>query len=241
METKTTTRKEALLARKIELQNRLAALKGQEPRELETWEFRREAKEATVLGLNQDIERLTKAIDQQIIENDRNAQTEAYYATAEGQAKKQELESRKEQLSLEYSSLNTVVMNMLKTWIKDFLGDHWTVRRLYKNSVDFQIYDAEKKDYVFGSEIEVYADKHYYWGDNKERFETNIGAMGSFSLLDQEPSTRARFYMDLGKFLNDKERLSNLKNMMFLYVDRLEEISKAEKENSEAIKNPLGL
>ena len=241
METKINTRKEALLAQKIELQNQLAALKGQEPRVLETWEFRREAKDAREHGLKDDIERLTKAIDQQIIENDRKAQTEAYYATEEGQARKAELETRKDQLHLEFQTINTVVLDMLKSWIKDFLGDHWTVRRLNKGRVDFQIWDQEKDEFVFGSEIEIWADKHYYWNDDKERFETNIGAMGSFSLMDQDPSTRARFYMDLGKFLSDRERLNNLKNMMFLYEDRLEEIREATDKTSKELSNPLGL
>ena len=241
MEITINTRKEALLAQKIELQNRLADLRGQEHRELEAWEFRREAKDARELSLKDDIERLTKAIDQQIIENDRKAQTEAYYATEEGQARKAELLARMEQLSLEFSSLNTVVLDMLKTWIKNFLGDHWTVRRLNRGRVDFQVWDQEKEDFVFGSEIEIWAEKHSYWYDDRERFETNVGAMGSFSLLDQEPSTRARFYLDLGKFLADKERMSNLKNMMFLYEDRLEEIREATDKTSKELSNPLGL
>lgn len=241
METKITTRKEALLARKIELQNRLAALKGEEPRQLETWEFRREAKDAREYGLKDDIERLTKAIDKQIIENDRRAQTEAYYATEEGQARKAALEEKKEQLDMERISLNSVFYDMMKSWIRQFLGDHWTVRRCNKGNVSFQIFDAEKADYVFGSEIEVYADKNYYWNDNKERFETNVGTMGSFDLLDQEPGTRARFYMDLGKFLSDRERLSNLKSMMFLYEDRLVEIHNQMKANEAELENPLAL
>lgn len=241
METKFNTRKEALLAQKIELQNQLADLRGQEHRELEAWQFRREAKDARELSLKDDIERLGKAIESQKAENDRKAQTEAYYATEEGQAHKAELEARKEQLSLEYDTLNSVVLDMLKTWIKNFLGEHWTVRRLYKGQVEFQVWDQEKNDYVFGSSIEVWAEKHYYWNENKERFETNVGTMGSFSLLDQEPSTRARFYLDLGKFLADKERLSNLKNMMFLYEDRLNEIAKGINETEAEYVNPLGL
>ena len=241
METKIFTRKEALLAQKIELQNQLADLRGQEHRELETWEFRREAKDAREYGLKDDIERLKKAIDQQKVENERKAQTEAYYATEEGQARKAELLARKEQLEAEFRSLDTVLLSMLKTWIKDFLGDHWTVRRLNKGSVDFQIWDQEKQDYVFGSNIEVYADKHYYWSDDKERFETNIGAMGSFKLLDTDASTRARFYMDLGKFLSDKERLNNLKAMMFLYEDKIEELRQALEETAGQLRNPLGL
>lgn len=241
MEITINTRKEALLAQKIELQNQLADLRGQEHIELEAWQFRREAKDAREYGLKDDIERLGKAIEAQKAENDRKAKTEAYYATAEGQARKAELEARKEQLDLEFSSLNTVVLDMLKTWIKDFLGDHWTVRRLNKGRVDFQVWDQEKKEYVFGSEIEIWAEKHSYWNDDRERFETNVGAMGSFSLLDQEPSTRARFYLDLGKFLADKERLSNLKNMMFLYEDRLNEIAKGINETEAEYVNPLGL
>ena len=246
METKFNTQKEKLLAEKYRLQNELLILRGQEPKDLDAifadrYYFRREAEDARVYGLNDDIQRLHKAIQQQKVENERNAKTAAYYETEEGKARKAQLQERKEAIGQQFESTKAVALEMMKTWIKDFLGAHWTVRYMSKNSITFQVWDADKADYVFGSSIEVSAERNSWLHDGRDRFETNIGAMGSFELLDCDTNTRARYYMDLGKFLTDKERLTGLKNMMFLFEDRLDALCDEARTISQEIENPLGL
>ena len=147
---------------------------------------------------------------------------------------------QKDLICRQYDATKACSEDMMKTWIKDFLGANWTVRRMSKGRICFAIWDADKAQFVFGSEIEVDAARNR-WGDDKEEFETNIGAMGTFDLMDTAPATRARFYMDLGKFLADKERLTNLKNFMYLYEDQLTAIAdKAQALNDELL-NPLAL
>lgn len=239
MELNITTRKEKLLAQIYELENQLRALRGEEPKE-PTNSFYREADSAYEYQLKDRLARLPQIIEEQKAENDRKEKTEAYYATEEGAAHRARLMEQKDLICRQYDATKACSEEMMKTWIKDFLGAHWTVRRISKGRICFAIWDAEKAQFVFGSEIEVDAARNR-WGDDKEEFETNVGAMGSFNLMDTAPATRARFYMDLGKFLADKERLTNLKNFMYLYEDQLTAIAdKAQALNDELI-NPLGL
>ena len=72
-------------------------------------------------------------------------------------------------------------------------------------------------------------------------FETNIGSTGSFSLTEQEVGDRARFYIDLGKFLADTTKLAQLKNKMFLFAETLEDIRDCVRRLNAELENPLGL
>ena len=239
MELNITTRKEKLLAQIYELENQLRALRGEEPKE-PTNSFYREADNAYEHDLKNRLARLPKIIEEQKAENDRKAKTEAYYATEEGAARKARLLEQKDLICRQYDATKACSEDMMKTWIKDFLGAHWTVRRMSKGRISFGIWDADKAQFVFGSEIEVDVERNR-WHDGDEEFSTNVGAMGSFDIMDTDPVSRARFYMDLGKFLSDKERLTNLKNFMYLYEDQLTAIAdKAQALNAELI-NPLGL
>ena len=239
MELNITTRKEKLLAQIYELENQLRALRGEEPKE-PTSHFYREADQAYEHDLKNRLARLPQIIEEQKAENDRKAKTEAYYATEEGAARKARLQEHKDLLCRQYEATKACSEDMMKSWIKDFLGDHWTVQRMNKGRICFSIWDADKAKFVFGSDIEVDVERNR-WHKGDEEFSTNIGAMGSFDLMDTEPATRARFYMDLGKFLSDKERLTNLKNFMYLYEDQLTAITDKAKELNDELINPLGL
>ena len=90
-------------------------------------------------------------------------------------------------------------------------------------------------------EIEVRAEQNYYLNDNKELFETNVGSTGSFNIEEQEIGDRARFYIDLGKFLSDPAKLARLKNRMFLFAETLEDIRDCVRRINAELEHPLGL
>ena len=197
-------RKETLLTQKYELQNQLRTLRGEEPRDIALltsgWKFQQAVRDAREYSLKQEIAQLETAIANQKAENEKNIQIGAYN---------------------EYSN-NT--LEEMKSWIKDFLGEHWTVKFMNDTCIEFAVWNAETGKFAFGQEIEVKAEQHYYFNDNKELFETNVGSTGSFNIEEQEIGDRARFYIDLGKFLSDPAKLARLKNRMFLFPETLEDI-----------------
>lgn len=222
------TQKETLLIKYYELNNELKALRGEETDNIEEltsgWRYQDTLKNSRVYELKDRIERLNKAIETQKAKNEKQARVDAFYQTEKGKARKEYLEELLKKEEESFTNLNNRNTDTLKTWIKDFLGDHWTVRRAGKGSVDFQIWDADKADYVFGSEIEIRYEKCSWMRDGAERFETNIGAMGSFNVLEDDVTGRARFYMDLGKFLANKGKLEELKHFMRNYEEALETV-----------------
>lgn len=245
METKNFTKKEALLVNLYELVNELDILEGKESRYniegmVGTWKFQKEADNSRVADLQEKVENYKGLIEKQKAENEKKAQTEAYWETEEGKARKAELEAKKEALSLSYTTLHNTGLDMMKAWIKQFLGEHWTVRYMNEHTIDFQMWDAEKAEFIFGSEIEVSAEKDC-WFKKGERFETNIGAMGSFDINNLEVGARARFYIDLGKFLGDQDKMNTLKNLMFFYAERVESLRQEMEKVCNEIGNPLGL
>lgn len=237
------TRKETLLTRKYELQNELRILRGEQPYDLTErttgWRFRQEANEERELSLKQDIERLEKAIEKQKADNDRKAKTEAYFATEEGAALKEQLQAEKKAAADEFQAHENESLAELKSWIKTILGEHWTVKFLSDEAVDFAIWDADKAEFVFGQTIEVRAEKNCWLKGGADRFETNVGSTGSFDLLAQNPGDRARFYIDFGKFLTTD--LGSLKEFMFAFKERREQIRDRFRSINARLENPLGL
>lgn len=239
------TRKENLLVRKYELQNELAALKGEETVDINEltsgWRFHDTVKNSYEYRLKDDVERLQRLIEKQKVINEKNSKTEAFYNTEEGKELKKSLEKAIAELSAEQEKYESDALDNFKNWIKSLLGEYWTVKRLYDNCITFSVWDAEKKDYVFAQDIEVDCERRYWLSDNKERFETNVGTTGSFNLEEQNVGDRALFYRDLGKFLSNIEKLQELKKMMFLFADKRSMIRKAFKETEDRLENPLGI
>lgn len=238
------TRKETLLLEHYRLVNELNTLRGDTENITDLyslvnhWKFRDEAKSSTIYHLQTSNESLQKSIIRVKKEIEQKAATDAYFATEEGQLRKAALQKGKEdllQVMTEYINQSEVSFN---SWIKDFLGGYWKLYYLSDSRIEFAVVNPrdETKE-VFGQSIEIYFEKHY-WGE-KERFDTNIGTTGGFDLLASDQGDRARFYIDLGKFLSDKPRLEELRTMLFDYNDSLNEMrEKLDKIESE-LENPL--
>ena len=239
------TRKETLLTRKYELQNELRILRGEQPYDLAErttgWRFHEAVKESREYVLKQDIENLEKSIEKQKAANERAAATAAYFATPEGAAEKAQLETEKKDAAAAFNAHENERLSQLNAWIKNFLGEYWSVKFLSDDAVDFSIWDADKADFVFGQTIEIRCEKHYYFNHNSERFECNVGTTGCFNLEEQIPGDRARFYIDFGRFLTDGSKLTELKNFMFTFHDEREAIRDRVRNANARLDNPLGL
>lgn len=50
-----------------------------------------------------------------------------------------------------------------------------------------------------------------------------VGRTGSFEALSTNQGDRARFYIDLGKFLADQQGLQDLRDRLFEHADKMNE------------------
>lgn len=247
MDIKNFTRKEKLLYKVYELENELDAVNGKAPRhdleftgQFAIYDFRCNARDERVDTLEGRIRGLEGTIARTKTEKAKQAQTDEYYQTEEGMARRAALLARKDAEVADWQRYKNESLDVMKDWIKDFLGSHWTVKHMYDEKIEFAIWDADKADFVFGSSIEVWARRKDFWTKG-ERFETNVGTMGTFDLGDNRVDARARFYIDLGRFLGDQAKLNQLKYMIFGYAaDMRERMDSIEKLNAE-LQNPLGL
>ena len=245
METKNLTNKEAMLVAIYELSNELDILEGKEPRynveaKVATYRFTKEAKDARLADLEERVENYKQLVARKKAENEKAAKIDAYYSTPEGAERRTKLEADRAVLAGEYEAYKGAAEVLFKDWIKHFLGNHWTVKCMHPGYVQFCIWDADKGAFVFGSDIEVSYEKYDYWKKG-EKFETNVGSMGTFDIFDTRTITRARYYIDLGKFLDGDDKLSELKLMCFAYTDKIEEIRGKIKAVRDELENPLAL
>lgn len=239
------TRKENLLRTKLALQNELSALRGEALLDIEAytsgWKFRKVLEDSRILYLEQEIESLKKSIAAQTEKNAKDAAKAAFFATEEGQALKARLDAQKAIEAGAFHEYENATIEELKAWVKNFLGEHWTVKFISDDALDLAVWDANKADFVFGQTIEIRFEKNCYWRNGAEKFETNIGTTGCFDLLDQNPGDRARFYMDFGKFLSDTHKLNWLKNRLFIFHESREAIGDRVRSINAQLENPLGL
>ena len=111
---------------------------------------------------------------------------------------------------MELITLNKRIKVELNAWIKNLLGKHWTVSSMSYSHVCFSAFNADKKEFVFGQNIDIYFNNETDF--EEERFECNIGTTGSFNPLSGNIGDRARFYIDFGRFLSSD--LDWLKNFL---------------------------
>ena len=234
------TRKETLYSQKHELQNQLRALRGQEPLQMPTgYHYTKALKEAREYELKEDIERLQSSIQAQEKENEVKTRTEEFYNTPEGQAYKDALKRQLEERYAAQEKASEDQLQLLNNIITKALGSRWAVKHMSATSVEFGKLREDGKDYIFGQDIQIWADR-YYFGEG-ERFETNVGTTGTFELQSEDPDSRLQYYIDLGKFLADTETLASIKKALFDYDETMKAGSEAYQALSKKLHNPLGL
>ncbi len=240
------TRKETLLLENYRLTNELNTLRGRTDKIvdidalLNSWKLEKEAKESTVSGLTYSNDILRKAIESEKQEQERKAATEAFYSTEEGQARKATLESQMETAEKGMTEFIAYNEDFFRGWIKRYLGEHWTLRCLCDTRIEFAIVDPhDENKLVFGQTIEIYFERRYWNG--RERFETNVGTTGGFEILESEQGDRARFYIDLGRFLSNKKELEETKQLLFGYKDNLDRMYQNILNIRKELENPASL
>lgn len=218
------TRKENLLIEICRMNNRIAALRGDEQLDVEQYSrsgrFYREAKESRENELKKQLEDLNHSYER-TVEDKRFAEARAaYYATPEGTAHKARLEKSIERKLAEMEASNRSTLDAIENSLRQLLGVHWGVKWLDKGYLKLGVIDAakstpEQREFFFGQYIDVRYDERPFLKNDKECFECNIGTCGGFDMRGcATVGERAMFYADAGKLLGDMQTIERLRIAM---------------------------
>ena len=234
------TRKENLLIEIYNLRNQISEIKGNSLVNIDefsqTRKFRDEAAEWKEFELKLRIEELKKNLVKVQIEAKQQAAADAFYATDEGKAFKQECDEKRLLLCFEHSNVENSTLIELEIAISKALGAQWRVGNLSTSYVELAVVDADNKK-IFGQSVSIYYEKKCWLGG--ERFQINVGTCGSHDLLPEERGyTMADFYIGIGKLHANQQLLETIKDALFYYAERIADIQKELRELDELIKNP---
>lgn len=234
------TRKENLLKEVYNLRNQIAEIKGNDQVNIDelvqSYKFRDEAAGWKEYELKLRIEELTKSLAKVKVEAAQQAVADAFYATEEGQTFKRECGEKRALLCIEFDETESRTLLDLQTMVSTALGAQWQVGRLSTSYVELAVVDAENKP-IFGQSVSIYYEKKCWLGG--ERFQINVGTCGNHDLLPEERTrSMAEFYIGIGKLHANTKLLDKMRNTLYDYAERIDNIQKEVRELDELVKNP---
>ena len=237
------TRKEILFRENITLWNEYHTLTGAATTDLDeyaqTYKYQKALKESRAFDLEQANESLRQKIEKAKAEKEHAAKVEAFYQTPEGIRLLSELDAQELTAIVEFKETDEAMRSELQGFIHRTLGDYWTLETFGPTCVSFAIAKpGEDKGTVFGQTIEIFYERNS-WFTGKDRFEVSVGSTGSFEALSANQGDRARFYIDLGKFLADQQGLQQLRDRLYEHADKMDQIRARIKAVQDRKDNPF--
>lgn len=237
------TRKEILFRENITLWNEYHTLTGAATTDLDeyaqTYKYQKALKESRAFDLEQANESLRQKIEKAKAEKEHAAKVEAFYQTPEGIRLMAELDAQELAAIVEFKETDEAMRRELQDFIHRTLGDYWTLETFGPTCVSFAIAKpGEDKGTVFGQTIEIFYERNS-WFTGKDRFEVSVGSTGSFEALSANQGDRARFYIDLGKFLADQQGLQQLRDRLYEHADKMDQIRARIKAVQDRKDNPF--
>ena len=237
------TRKEILFRENITLWNEYHTLTGAATTDLDeyaqTYKYQKALKESRAFDLERANDSLRQKIEKAKAEKEHAAKVEAFYQTPEGIKLMAELDAQELAAIVEFKETDEAMRSELQGFIHRTLGGYWTLETFGPTCVSFAIAKpGEEKGTVFGQTIEVFYERNS-WFTGKDRFEVSVGSTGSFEALSANQGDRARFYIDLGKFLADQQGLQTLRDRLFEHADKMDQIRARIKAVQDRKDNPF--
>ena len=237
------TRKEILFRENITLWNEYHTLTGAATTDLDeyaqTYKYQKALKESRAFDLEQANESLRQKIEKAKAEKEHAAKVEAFYQTPEGIRLMAELDAQELAAIVEFKETDEAMRSELQGFIHRTLGDYWTLETFGPTCVSFAIRKpGSEKETVFGQTIEIFYERNS-WFTGKDRFEVSVGSTGSFEALSANQGDRARFYIDLGKFLADQQGLQQLRDRLYEHADKMDQIRARIKAVQDRKDNPF--
>lgn len=211
------TQKEKLYMEYITIYNKVCELNGKEPLECseEFFNSTRFQSEARTKSKNEWREKICYqhyTYEREVM----RLRIENYYNTEEGKEEKKKLTNQIENAVNERVELKVSTTKRIDLFIKEWLGNDWGCGLVGNSCIEIGMVEniAENKanHFYFGHTFTLY----YNDPLAKDRFEMNYGCMGSFGLLDgsKESDLRCRYLLGMDKFSTNKEKLTELKNIL---------------------------
>lgn len=242
------TRKENLLKEVYLLKNRIAAIKGDQPLDLETpmakGRFYDDLRKSKAYEMESELQSLTRTYERLVEEKRCTEIREAYYATPEGAVRKAKLEAAIETKIEEWKAAERCTTVDIEQRIEQALGMHWGVKRYDKGFLCIGVIDPaestpHRREFFFGQSIEIrYEERPYF--EHGERFECNCGSCGNFSMQGgTEVGERALFYVGIGKLYGDMALVEWLRLTMRDSARTLDRLSEELDSLRAELKNPV--
>ena len=228
------TRKQALAEQVCNAENEYRALKGMDKKEFSQYDYNEMARKNREYELHSQLEKWQGMIGKEREAQEIMAKREAFYATEAGAAYKAAREEAVEYVKDAIRENKEAYENWLNHFAVKYLGENWGVKGFSDSYANFAIKNGEK--FVFGSEIDVYYTERWF-GDG-ERFEVNIGSMGSFNPLDTDPLGRGAFYVGFGKLVSNYNALTFLRSRMKMHAQHRESLRDRLQELKDELNNP---
>jgi hypothetical protein len=166
---------------------------------------------------------------------------ENYFSTEEGKEEKEKLTKQIEDGLNERRELILSTTKRIDSFIKEWLGNDWGCGLVGNSGIEIGMveYVAENKanHFYFGHTFTLYYNDYF----QKDRFEMNYGCMGSFGLLNgsKESDLRCQYLLGMGKFSTDKEKLTELKNILVSFCKKEYEYSQTLDALRHNLKHPF--
>lgn len=187
------------------------------------------------------LESKIEAIQRAIKEKELRLKKEAYYATPEGQAYKENIEVQLEKYHNDYKKLRDEFESWIISEVNRMCPGGWGARLslgYMSGNVEIGLLNRDPErnfELQFGHEFTIYFDS-YAFGKKSPRFELNYGTLGSFDLFNDE--TRPLYLNGLATISNNKEWLQLLMAKFIENTQKATELSKLGDELHDKLKYP---
>lgn len=192
-----------------------------------------------------DLEYKIEAMKNAIKDKELRLKREAYYATPEGKAYKEEIERKISELRDTWKNTHDTFENWIISTVNEMVPGNWTARlslgSYMSGNVEIGLVnrDPERKEKgfetQFGHDFTIYFDG-YNFGKKTPRFELNYGTLGAFDLFNDE--TRPLYLNGLAKISNDKEFLQLLMSKFIESCIKIKNLSIERDEYKKLLDNP---
>lgn len=118
------------------------------------------------------------------------------------------IEEKHKYFSKSLNDWTSIMKNLLENKIKSVLGKSWNISEVNNYGCILFMNDENNKR-IFASEIRVYFENSF--DINNKDLRTNIGTSGEFTF----DSLRAKYYIGVGKLLDDKELQNEILSILW--------------------------
>lgn len=170
----------------------------------------------------------------------KKVKVEQYFSTEGGKKVKNVLGAKRNALFNERKAVVIELNKKLSSFIKSWLGNDWGIGVADKYNVEIGLIKEVVDGYThFLFEHRCTLTYGNDWDGQRKLFNLNYyGSIENLELLGDDDKC-STFIFGLGKFVSDKQKLTELRSMLWNYVDKLKKFDNQIWDLGRKIENPL--